>query len=262
MRRWRLLGFRIAVVLFTAMFLVGLYPALKGIALNWLPDETFLRLRADLEPADVIHRLHSTALAALSWGMVIGVGVQLHAPRRKIGAMLMALAVPPALAVGEYLTGTFTILGAGGPFALLLGIASLHPHASDHLRVERPDPVMAGVSLVGAVPWIVYALEQGTRGQLAPEWDGAHYGFVASLGLVIVLWSLIGALDQRGWHWPAGAAGIAAAVIALKSLVFRDVLSGLGRGWDVVALIWAVCYLLAAGVRWRRRRSAGAPAVP
>ena len=260
--RWRLLGFRIAGVLLTGVLLVGLYPALKGIVLNWFPHETFLRFRPNLAAADVVHRLHSTALAALSWGMVIGVAAQLHSPRRKIGAMLMALAVPPALALGEYLTDNFTLLGAGIPFALLLVVAVLHPHASHILRVRRPDPIMAGLALAGAVPWVVYSVEQGAQGLLAPGWDVAHYGFVASLGVVVVLWSLLGALDQRGWLWPATAAGVAAAIVALKSLIFPEVLSGLSPVWAAGALIWAASYLVAAGLRRRRREPVGTPADP
>lgn len=76
------------------------------------------------------------------------------------------------------------------------------------LRVKRPDPPMTSLALIGAVPWIVYAVEQGSQGRLAPEWDAAHYGFVASLAVVVVLWSLLGAVDQRGWLWPATGAGI------------------------------------------------------
>lgn len=259
--RWRLVGFRIAVALFAGAFLVGLFPALKGIVLNWLPDEALLRFRPDLGPADVVHRLHSTALAVLSWAMVIGVGVQLHAPRRKIGAMLMALAVPPAMALEEAFTGNFTVLGAGVPFALLVAVALLHPHARDLLRARRPDPLMTGLALIGAVAWIVYALEQGSQGRLAPGWDVAHYGFVASLAVVVVLWSLLGALDQSGWIWPATAAGIAAAMVALKPLIFPEVLSGLTRGWAVAVLIWATSYLVAADLR-RRRQGASRASPP
>lgn len=258
--RWRLLGFRIAAALFAGVFLVGLFPALKGIVLNWLPDEVFLRFRSDLGPADVVHRLHSTALAVLGWGMVIGTGAQLHAPRRKIGAMLMALAVPPALALGELFTGIFTVLGAGVPFALLLAVALLHPSARDLLRVRRPDPVMTGLALIGALPWIVYAIEQGRRGRVAPAWDAAHHGFVASLGVGVVLWSLLGALDRRGWLWPATAAGIAAATVALQSLIFPKVLSGLTPGWAVAGLIWTALYLAAMDLRRRRQGASRAPA--
>lgn len=256
--RWRLMAFRVAAALLAAVFLVGLFPALEGIVVNWLPEEMFLRARPDLGPTDVVHRLHSTALAVLSWGMVIGVGVQPHAPERKVGAMLMALAVPPVLAVGELLTGTFTALGTGVPFALLLVLALLHPRSGDLLRMWRPDPAMAGLALIGAVPWIAYAVEQGGRGLLAPEWDVAHHGFVASLGSAVVLWSLLGALDQRGWLWPASGAGIAAGIVALQSLIFPEVLSGLSRGWAMAALAWAASYLVAAGARRRRGRSRSA----
>ena len=251
--RRRLVAFRIAAGLFTVAFLAGLLPALGGFALNWLPDAAFLRVRSDLEPGHVVHRLHSIALAVLSLGMILGAGVQLHAPGRKLGAMLMALAVPPALALGEALTGTFTVLGAGVPFALLVVIALLHPHASDLLRVRGMDPVMAGVALVGALPWIGYGLAPAAEVPSGPEWEVAHYGFVSSLGVVTVLWSLIGALDQRGWLWPAAAAGVAGAIVALQSLIFPYVLSGLSPAWAGAALLWVAAYLAAAVLRRRRR---------
>lgn len=120
------------------------------------------------------------------------------------------------------------------------------------LRVKRPDPLMTSLALIAAVPWIVYAVEQGSQGRLAPGWDAAHYGFVASLAVVVVLWSLLGAVDQRGRLWPATGAGIAAAIIALKSLIFPQVLSGLTRGRAVAALVWAASCLAVADVRRQR----------
>lgn len=252
--RIRPTAFKLLVGLVSVVMLVGFVPVLHLVVIDWLPDDALLAVREG-PPEVPVHRLHSTALSVLVWSMIIGIGVQLHRPRRKVAAMLMALAVPPAIALGEVLTtGTYVAMGTAPFFAVLLLIAVLHPAARQLVRIRRMDPIMSGLTAVAAVPCITFAVGQRELGRLH---GGVvdHWTFVAALSILVVFWGLIGASDRPGWKLPAWAAALTVVIVGLKSLLFPEMLSRAPLPWAVAALIWAGCYLIAGRLRERGQRS-------
>lgn len=252
--RARIIAFRTVVALASAALVIGLFPALKGLVVNWLPTRTFLAIRTDLGPDDVVHRLHSTVLAVTFGGMVLGVLVQLHRPRERLAPLLMALAVPPAVAVGEILTGAYTVMGTAVPFAFLLPIGLLHPAGKELVRPRIASRVMAGLVAVAGVPAALYAIRQVQLYRLDPagDQDIGHWSIMAGFPVLVAAWALVGATDRPGWRLTAWVTGAAAVVFALQSLLFPGVLSGVPRAGAVAVLAWGVAYLIGAEARAAR----------
>lgn len=251
--RFRRISFWVVAGITGAFLLVWLLPAYPLLFTNWLPADAWLAVRPDRSPGDQIHRLHSLALPLISWGALLGVALQFRRPRRKLGALLMALATVVAVACGLALTGTFTVAGMA-PFLLLpLAMCALHPSAHAIIRPLRLDLPMLALSVVAAVPWLAYATGVTQTARAAgPNGDIEHLTFMVIVALAIVLWALLGATGKSGWAFPACAAVVASACVGLQSLIFRDALSGLQSGWASAALVWCAAYATAAWIRSSR----------
>jgi len=250
--RARRIAFWSVLALTTAFLLVTMQDALPLIAKNWLPGDAWLALRTDRAAGDEVHRLHSLALSVFAWGMLAGVAVQFHRPRRKVAALLVALAVPVAIAASEALTGAYTLAGTA-PFMLpIVAACALHPAAREFVRLPRLDRTMAALTLVAGVAWIAYALDVAeTARATSPPTDMDHLEFMVSLGLLAVLWGLIAATDRGGWRFAALAVLFLTACVALQSLIFPEALSGLTPLWAWAALTWCLGFGAAA---WHRAR--------
>ena len=248
--RVRRIAFLVSTGLASAFLVVALLAAYPLLFTNWLPGEAWLSVRPDRSPGDQVHRLHSLALAVISWGMLSGVVLQLHRPRRKVGALLMALATVLAVASGSVITGTFTVGGVAPFLVVVLLPAVLHPSAGELIRVPGVNRPMLALALLAAGPWIAYALSVGEAARLAgPGGDVDHLMFVATVALVVPLWAIIGTAAKPGWAFPAGAAVVAAGCVGLQSLVFPDALSGLEPAWAAAALVWSFAYGVASRLR-------------
>jgi len=259
--RVRRVTFRVVIGITAAFLLVALLPAYPLLFTDWLPTEAFLAIRTDHTAADMPHRLASLALGVIAWGMLAGVVLQIHRPERKVAALMAALAVPVTLALGEMLTGTYTVMGTA-PFLLpILAACALHPAAREFIRPPRLDWSMLLPVVAAAVPWILFALGVAeTKRAVGPEGDvDNHLNFMVSIPLMAVLWGLIGATDKPGWPFAAAAAIIATACVALQSLIFPSVLAvaGLPPVWAWAAVAWCLAYGAAAWLRFRRARTAG-----
>lgn len=252
--RVRIIAFRAIVVLVSAALVIGLFPALKGLVINWLPTPAFLAVRTDLDPDDVVHRLHSTVVAVTFAGMVLGVLVQLYRPRERLAPLLMALAVPPAVAVGEILTGAYTVMGTGVPFAILLVIGLLHPGARQLVRPRIASRLMAGLVAVAAVPAVLFAIRQVELYRLDPagDQDIGHWSIMAGFPVLVAAWGLVGATDRAGWRLTAWVTGAAVVAFGLQSLLFPGVLSGVPWYWAAAVLAWGGAYLMGAEARATR----------
>jgi len=250
--RARRIAFRSIVVLTTGFLLVTMVNALPLIAINWLPRDAWLAVRTDHAPGDQVHRLHSLALAVLAWGMVTGVALQFHRPRRKVAALLVALAVPVAIAGAEALTGTYAFAGTA-PFLLPILLAcALHPSARELAGPPRLDRAMVILALAAGVAWIAYALSVAkTARATATPFEVDHLEFMVSLGLLAVLWSLIAASDKAGWRFAACAVLFLTACVALQSLIYPAAISGLSPLWAWAALAWGLAFGAAARRRAR-----------
>lgn len=246
----RRLAFRVTVGLTTLFLLVMLLPTYALLFTNWLPTEAWLAVRPDRARGDQIHRLHSLALSVISWGILPGVALQLHRPERKLGALLMSLATVVGVAGGLALIGTLSLPGIV-PFLLpILVVCALHPRAGTILRVPRVDRPMLALAAIAAAFWIANAVEVSAAARLAGlEGDAEHLGFMVIVALLIPLWAALGSTDHPGWVFPAGAAVLASACVALQSLVFPDALSALAPPWAWAALVWCGMYGAAAWMR-------------
>jgi hypothetical protein len=254
-RKVRHLVFKGLVVLYSLLLLVALNTLFLAIVLYWLPDAALLSIMDDLEASELAHRMHGIGLGAIAWPIFIGTAVQLRRPEQRLAPLLMAVAVPVAIDLVDLATGTFT-LGGTAPFLFpLLLIVLLHPRARELVRFRRPDGLMAGLTAVAAGPWLVFAYGQLRLQRLAipgdPHAESGHWGLMASVALLAVLWGLIGASDRPGWRLVAWVAGLAAAVYGLQSLLFPAVASAAAAPWAIAAVVWAVVYLVAAERRAR-----------
>lgn len=253
----RRIAFWVVIALASLFLLVAFLYAYPLIAVNWLPRDVWLVVRADrfhpdLAPGDEVHRLHSLALGVLAWGMLLGIVVQVPRPDRKIAALLASLAVPISMAVSEMMAGTYTVGGTAAFLVLILAAVILHPAARDSLRLPSWNLPMLGLAAVAAFPWVVYASGQGQAAHdVGPGFEVDHLTFMSGLALLAVLWGIIGGSNRAGWQYAAGASMVATACVGLQSVIFPDVLSGLSLPWAAAALAWCVAYGSAAILRTR-----------
>jgi len=253
----RRIGFLVAIALASLFVLVALLFAYPLIAVNWLPRDLWLVVRADrfhpdLAAGDEVHRLHSLALGVIAWGMLLGIVLQAHRPERKIAPLLASLAVPIAMAVSEMMAGTYTVGGTAPFIVLILIVVMLHPAARDILRLPGWNLPMLGLAVAAALPWMIYATRMGRAAHIAePGFEVGHITFMSALALLAVLWGTIGASNRAGWQYATGAAMVATAAIGLQSVIFPDALSGLSLPWAVAALAWCAAYGAAAILRTR-----------
>lgn len=249
--------FTLLVGLFSVFILVAFNFMIQALVINWLPDAAFLSIRTDLSPADLTHRLHSTTLTILLWGMVIGTAVQLHRPRRKVAPMLMAIAVPIAIALSEVLTGTYTVGGTAPILVPLVLIGLLHPKARTFVRLPNVDRSLAVLVAVAAIPFLAYAYGQVERHRLTgptdPHTEMGHWVFMSAIAILILVWGAIAASDHSGWRLTAWVVGVATVMFALQSVLFPVAASRASTPWAVAALVWAIAFLLAAERRVRRQ---------
>lgn len=240
---------------FLLVTLVGTYPLLFT---NWLPAEAWLAVRPDRTRGDQVHRLHSMSLSLISWGMLAGVLLQVHRPRRKVAALLMAVAAVVAVVCGLILTGmsaTSTATGMAPFLVATLAPSVLHPANRALLKLPRMNRPMLAFAIVATGTWGAYAVDVGKAARTGgPDGDVEHLSFIVSVALLVPLWALIGASDKPGWEHPAGASVLTCVCVALQSLLFPDALSRLGPVWALAALVWCFAYGGSALVRARTAR--------
>lgn len=259
----RRVAFRLLATLPLLLFLVVVGPLLLSLVLMWLPDETVLSIFDDMTRADLAHRIHTTGLSMMVWSLVIGVAVQLHRPQSKAAPMLQALTVPVLIIAGDMLTGSFDPFGVI-VLALLLVLAFLHPRRGDLLKAPRFDGAMAGLTALAVLPWVIFAFGQARLQRLDLPGDvhaeTGHWALMAQLGILIVLWALIGSSDHTGWRLTAWVAGLASLSYGLQSLFYSDVASAASPGWALAAAAWGAFYLVFAERR-ARADARGRPSV-
>jgi hypothetical protein len=248
----RRVSFLIVLVLVSLLLILALGSTLQLLYKNWLPTEAWLRARPDSSPGDQVHRLHSLALALISWGILSGILLQFHRPRRKLGALLMAVAGVAAVTAAELITGTFTLVGVGPFLAMIFVTAALHPSARTLVRPSGVDRPMLALAFLASGPAFAYAVEVGGAARRAGgEGDVQHLTFMVTIALLVPLWASVGSLAKPGWAVPAGAAVVAGGCIGLQSLMFPDALSALGTVWASAVLVWCFAYVIAARLRCR-----------
>jgi hypothetical protein len=249
--------FRAVAVAGSLYYLIFIGLVLSLLVILWLSDDTVLSIIDDLDPGELVHRVHEYAVVILAWGLFTGVVLQIHRPRRKVAPMLQAVAVPVVVLVFDLTTSIFTLEDTLPLLLPVVVVAALHPEARRLLRFGRPDRSMLALSAVAAVPWTLFAISQ-TRLQARNlpgdvHLENGHWAFMASFAVVLVAWALIGASDLPGWRFTAWAAGIAPALYGGHSLAFSHLVSAASPMWAVAAISWGAAYIGATELRARRR---------
>jgi hypothetical protein len=240
-------------------FLIGFWDIFPGVVFGWLPDTVLLSIDPEFVRYVPHHRLHIMTMNAILLGLVLGVVLQLYRPERRVAPLLQPLTVFLAFHVVELATGLY----AGGvPFldVPLVLLILLHPRERELFRRPRLDWTMVGLTLLAAIPWIMFALSQAELARLDLSTDEhaqlEHWTRMAAFALLMIVWGLIGATDLPGWRITAWTAAYAAVVYGLQSLVFPDQASAAPTSWAIAAAGWGVTYLVAAE---RRARAAKSP---
>lgn len=238
------------------LILIGLLGLFAGLLLFGLP----LTVIGWFESSDGgIHRIHTLGWAALV-GLLLAVPAlaQLRRPERKIGAMQQIAAVVVAIILGYTVAGDFQLPNALVVFAILGLIVALHPARSEFFRAHRPSLALLAMTVLAAIPLVLYALDQGELQRTLPagelHTEGEHWADMAKLAFAIPLVALVASLGSRGSRIAAWSAGAATALIGAASIVYPNQASSLGRGWGALALAGGL--LFAAVAEWQARHPA------
>jgi hypothetical protein len=245
----RRITFKVLSGLFAAAALGGLF----GIAVifAWFDTED-----------GGIHRVHNMGYGAL-YGTILTTAflVQTWRPERKVSAFYQILDVALATAIaGAIATRGFWVLGLFILVAYII-LLGLHPYRSELLRPRREgfSPLLLGLTVVGAVPLIWFALSaaklQRNGLPFDPHVQDDHWTLMAAMAIGIVLVAFLSSFKFRGWLISAWSAAAALFLYGLISAIYPDRAGSEGTGWGIVAMAGAVVF--AAAAQWESRRNVG-----
>jgi len=243
----------LATILF-AFFLFGFWDIVPGIVLGWLPDNVLSSIHPDFARLFVPHRIHQMTMHTVLWGLVLGVGLQLYHPERRVAPLLQPLTVFLAFHVVELAIGQPNE-GFPFPIILLVLLLLLHPRARDLLKPPHLNPTMAGLTGLAASPWVVFAVRQAELAQFNLPTDVhaqmEHWQRMTVFAVLMIVWGLIGSTDLPGWRFTAWTVAYGSIVYGLQSLVFPHQASAAPTLWAIATVGWGIAYLFAAERRAR-----------
>jgi hypothetical protein len=189
-------------------------------------------------------------------GIIItgGMLVQLRTPERRIAGVQQATLGSLALLISAPLASDTQNVAPG--LIILAAIAvsiALLPARREFLRPgTRFSPALAAIAVLGAVPFMAYALRMAARARelVAPPHHIQRLATMVAMAIAVVLTGSLAVLQTRGWRIPAWSAGTAAIVFGLASMVFSTYGRSAGREWGASAIAWGF-------IPHRRRRNAG-----
>jgi hypothetical protein len=235
--------------------------AVAAVIVLWLPALGLVDLTTSwfLEETTIVHDLGYGAITGLL--VPAGLIAQLRSPGRAVAGLQQVGACAIAYAVAGAIADSGYFVLAGFVAAVLAVLLVLHPVGGTFLAA--PDDVstlLAGLALVAAVPFTLYALDaaEKQREGAFPVDFHAHLGSWAGLtamGVGIVLVAALAALRTTGWSVPVWSAAGAAAVWGVGCVTHPDVPGSEGRVWGALAVAWAIAFVLAG----RREARATAP---
>ncbi|HEV2236369.1 MAG TPA: hypothetical protein VGR57_06870 [Ktedonobacterales bacterium] len=204
------------------------------------------------------HHIH-VALHEIFSGMAIASLLSQLIASRRFVAGAQALLV---LFAAGWLFDALTLRFSGIGVFLLLGVAvaALHPLRGAVFSLRgRVRPTLALVSVLGALPLTVYALQQAAnqRDNFAPVHASlGHWEWAATAAALIFLFGWLAALGTAGFRLPAWCAGLSAATFGLASILYPGEASAVGALWGVVALVGSALFIALA--EWEARRAGNA----
>lgn len=193
-------------------------------------------------------------------GIIItgGLLVQLRASERRIAGVQQAALGSFALLISAPLASDTQNVAPGLIALAAIAVAiAMHPARGEFFRAgARFSPALATIALLGAVPFITYALGMGAQARelVAPPHHIQRLATMAAMAIAVVLVGLLAALQTRGWRTPAWCAGAAAVVFGLACVVFPTYQGSAGRGWGILALGGGFLFVVVAEWQARRQR--------
>lgn len=233
-------AFYVAVIGSLGLFAVMLQDLLPLVIMAWY---------VDIGP----HRFHDLNFLAMVWLGLLGLLVQLFEPADRVNAAVVPVLVMGPLAIMALTTGSpiamlpvvFTALG----FVVL----ALHPAGRSVLQLEPVTPVdrgLLGLVALAAIPLTVYAVTEFSRQYAVADEHAAfvHYGAMALVSAMIVVFGLLATVRRRDWRFAAWAAGGLAVYLGASSFTFPSYASSAGPFWGGLAVAWGVGFVAAAEV--------------
>ena len=248
-------GKRIAFKVVAGVFALAAFLGLFGIAVIFAWFDT---------DEGSIHRVHDMGFGVL-FGVILTTGllVQNWRPERKVSAFYQILDVALAMAIaGALATKGDGVLGGVVILAGYIILFALHPYRSALLRPEREgfSPVMLGLTIVGAVPLIGFALTtarlQRNGLSLDPHVKQDHWLLMSAMAIAIVLVAFLSSFKFRGWRISAWSASAGLFLYGLISTVYPHKAGSEGTGWGIVAMAGGIVF--AAAAAWEARRTSPA----
>jgi hypothetical protein len=244
-------GKRIAFKVLSALFAAAAFGGLFGIAVifAWFDNED-----------GGIHRVHNMGFGAL-YGAILTTAflVQTRRPERKVSAFYQILDAALATAIaGAIATSGFAVLGLFILVAYVI-LFVLHPFRSQLLHPVREgfSPVLMGLTVVGAVPLIWFALSMAKLQRNGLSIDSHvkndHWTLMAAMAIGIVLVGFLSAFKFQGWLISAWSAAAALFLYGLISTVYPHKAGSEGTGWGLAAVAGGLVF--AAAAYWEGQRA-------
>jgi hypothetical protein len=219
------------------------------------------QLGAD-HPGETVHITGAAAALAIGGTGLVGLIVR---PQRagsatQAGAAAIAMLITIAIVgdpdnhggQGLWIDPAFLVL-ALPPLAAAASARPWHAWRQGGMRQPRLL-VLAALAL----PGLWYGIDQGLMQRnswppLADPHHQAHWYAMSVLAFLTILVVAAASLHGHGWRIAAGSAGVAAAAIAIASLLDPASASALPMMWAAAAVIWGAAVL---ATTWREARHA------
>lgn len=210
--------------------LAGLFTAVCGL--------DFFHHLLDFSQDGGVHHVHVAMHAVVTGSLLVGMGVQLRSPARRVAPLQQAFVVSVLAAAVAALGGNVAVLPVAF-IAVGLAVSILHPSRAQMLRPGRVNRALLIAAVLAAPPVIGYAL-----GQFRLQIDNAdpihasrgHYALMASGAVALLLVVVVAALGARGSRVPAWTAGIGSILLGVFSIVGPADSSSFGIGWGIAAI--------------------------
>lgn len=235
----RLLAARLLAVLFVLTWLLLPGFGLADLMVSWDPDRPVV--------LEASWGLFMTVLVAGSFATVVARPGRTAAAEVVLAVVLGVWALSAVAGLEWELLGFAALLVAEAAVlaAVLPGRERVRP------VTWSPSPALLGLAAVGAVPWVVHAVEMYRRNRAnAHEWHGDitmgtdHYAMQGALAVALVVLSALAAVWPRGRRHLGVAIGLAAGYLGLVSLTHPTFDAALGTPWSAPAIAWGVAVAL------------------